>query len=199
MKPRLFLDVDGVFLAHFGDDKKGLPKQMQLRPYAGSFLLWASKHFDLYWLTCHGPDSTKQISYFCSITQFDSLKDKLATSNTNFPHITYASWFPNIDPDDPKALNYDKVKGVIDHGSLAGDWLVLEDGYPCYDGYDFINANINYKDRWIVCPADDNPDVLIKYKQMLDHYLKTGKLKYPWPQPEVDRVAALQWFNKNKK
>lgn len=50
-KPNLYLDVDGVFFALYGD-----PVCYQIRPGAHSFLKWAVMHFNCKWLTCWSKD-----------------------------------------------------------------------------------------------------------------------------------------------
>lgn len=184
MKPRLFLDVDGVVLAHYS-----LPGQspcFQMRPFLGSFVTWAHQYFDLYWLTCHGPDSTQQICLYNNLTQFQSLAEK--QNHPQIPGVIYAPWqrAKNTTP------NLDKIQGIIDHGGLTSDWLVIEDQYPCYDGYDLIHSQPQLKARWIIVPDQEEVDLFKTLTQVLTQYLKTNSLSLPWPQPPVDEIACRQ-------
>ena len=49
MKPRLYIDVDGVILGLYGE-----PEEFQMRPGVNSFLRWADQHFECIWLTAWG-------------------------------------------------------------------------------------------------------------------------------------------------
>lgn len=188
-KPRLFLDVDGVVLAHYG-----LPGQapfFQMRPYVGSFITWASQHFDLYWLTAHGPDSTKKICHYNNVTQFDSLKDK-SSAPSGIPGITYAHWRDyEKESENFQGLNLDKVQGIIDHGGLNGEWIVIEDNLPCFQGYDLINSQPDLKKKWIIVP-DQGADIFLDIQVMMERYLLTGELLPPFVQPLVDEISLNQ-------
>lgn len=188
-KPRLFLDVDGVVLAHYG--LPGQAANFQMRPFVGSFIIWASKHFELFWLTAHGPDSTKKICHYNNVTQFDSLKDK-ESAPESIPGITYASWRDyEKEQDEFKGINLDKVQGIIDYGGLEGEWIVIEDNLPCFQGYDLINSQPDLKKRWIIVP-DTGANIFPEIQLMLEKYLLTGELKAPFPQPPVDKISQRQ-------
>lgn len=183
MKPKLFIDVDGVVLASYG---YGNHTSYQIRPYVGSFLIWAYQHFDLYWLTCHGSDSTAQISQLCGILQA-KMGEVIPSS---IPHITYLPW-RNYDKEreDYTGINLDKLQAVLD---LSKDqpWLVIEDNYPCYEGYKAVMANLNWKQQWVIVPSE-GADVFIPLQKMLEDYLSSQKINPPWKQPPVDE-AVLQ-------
>lgn len=184
MKPRLFLDVDGVVLADYS-----LPGQRpcyQMRPYVGSFIAWASKHFELYWLTCHGPDSTEKICHYNNVLQFNSLSEKPA--NSKLSGITYAYWRSF---EDNQKINLDKIDGIIKNGGLSGEWLVIEDNLPCYDGYHLINSQPDLKKRWITVPPQDHVDLFIQIQKMLEQYLIDKSINPPWNQIPVDESSKL--------
>ncbi len=184
-RPRLFLDIDGVFLAFYGNS-------FQMRPYAGTFLRDMGKHFDLYWLTCHGPKSTKEISHLCNMWQFDPERDGdlilggINSDGTPMKHevreenrntcIKYAHW---RNWDKPKEENLDKLQGVIDNGGLEGEWFVLEDGWPCAAGAKMLIDNPELGKRWIRCPQGGS-DVLIEANRMFTKWVQTGKIESPW-------------------
>jgi hypothetical protein len=187
-KPKLFLDVDGVILAHYA-----LPGQkpcFQMRPYVGSFISWASQHFDLFWLTCHGPDSTDLICKYNNVLQFNSLDDKNKAPET-VRGITYCHWRDySKEASDNTSLNLDKVQGIINVSSLSEDFLVIEDEYPCYDGYYLVHSQAKLKDKWIIVPKE-GANIFPELQLVLEKYLLDKKLKLPWMQPEVDASAQL--------
>lgn len=188
-KPRLFLDVDGVVLAYYG--LPGAGKCYQMRPYIGSFISWASQHFDLYWLTAHSPDSTQKICHYNNVIQFSSLAEKTAAP-AGIRGITYAPWRDyDKEQDDFKGLNLDKVQGIIDHGGLSGEWIVIEDNLPCFQAYDLINSQPELKNRWVIVP-DHGANIFLEIQLMLENYLQTGKIIPPFTQPAVDEISKSQ-------
>lgn len=47
MKPRLYVDIDGVIIGHYGG-------AWQIRPYVRTLLGWAEEHFRISWLSYSG-------------------------------------------------------------------------------------------------------------------------------------------------
>lgn len=189
IKPRLFLDVDGVVLGYY--NLPGLKPHFQIRPYVGGFIQWASQHFDLFWLTAHGPDSTEKICHYTNVIQFKNLAER-NQSPAHIPGITYAHWRDyEKESDNFSGINLDKLQGVKDYGGLNGEWLVIEDNLPCFQGYDLINAYSEIKEKWIIVP-DHGANLFLDLQIILENYLKTGKIINPFPQPLVDEISQRQ-------
>jgi len=172
-RPRLFLDVDGVFLAIYGG-------VFQLRPYAGTFLQWANEHFDMFWLTCHGPRSTNEIAFLCSFGQITDPESYLAgdtISRVARRAIGYADWEP-----DGKRTRLDKLQGVIDNGGLDGEWFVLEDEYPMDGAVSFLREK-DLLQRWVICPptgADVLLEAMYYFQELKDNKWDQKKVRPPW-------------------
>lgn len=190
-KPNLFLDVDGVFLAKYGN-----PSAYQLRPYAGSFLAWASKHFNCYWLTCHGKDSTAKICELSNIVQIN-FKDPLPP--VGIPFISYLPWRDyNKESEDYTGINLDKLQGVADVCGLKGDWIVIEDNYPCYDGYKAVMADSYLKERWVIVDSEGE-NCFVELIAMLNEFLASGKINPSFVQPKVDALVVKEGLSILKK
>jgi len=71
-KTKLFIDIDGVLFAIYGN-----PPILQLRPFVASFIEWASRNFDAFWLTAWRPEQIEQL--------------RNATYGMG-PTISYAEW-----------------------------------------------------------------------------------------------------------
>jgi len=123
-KPRLFIDVDGVILARYGENRR-----FQMRPHVGDFLAFAAKHFRCFWITCHDADDCEYIERFACVRGA----------------VTFADF--------PMSRGLDKVQAVVDHGGLRGEWFAIEDERPVADGWTHLKAK-NLSHRWLICPRD---------------------------------------------
>ena len=153
-RPKLFIDVDGVILANYGN-------HFQMRPYVGTFLKRALEIFDCYWLTCHRRESVDAICRLNSICAND---------------IQYADWnggrYDKVDgvlntirPNKSFPLSPQIV-------SRKEEWYVIEDEYPLDEGKRFLEET-KIIDRWIIIPKR-TPHALLQAKRMIDYYIAKG-------------------------
>jgi len=81
-KPVLYIDVDGVLFAHYGD-----PFAFQLRPGVGSFLTWAIRNFRCRFLTCWSEDQVWKLLHSIYLGGY-------VPQGQPGPTFEYANWKP---------------------------------------------------------------------------------------------------------
>ena len=103
-KPRLYLDIDGVIYGWYGG-------QWQVRPYTSTLISWATKHFDVKWLSFNGRNEMIGNVLYVDIPKTDMSHD-------------------DQDPQSDLKSKWEKVRGITNDGGLDGEWLIIEDSPP---------------------------------------------------------------------
>ena len=147
MKPRLFLDIDGVIYAHYAG-------QWQIRPYTVSLVAWAAKHFDIYWASWNSRRAqVVQVLYAEGIV-CETMSDKPGIPPGKFPYIEAyggleGDWlFIEDTPPSEAEARYLSDRGILGRYIVVPDTGgdVLLDVKVALEGW--------IKDRKIVVPAD---------------------------------------------
>ena len=170
-RPSLFLDVDGVFLAHYAD-------RYQMRPYAGSFLHAAAEVFNLYWLTCVDSERTAALASLCGIHQLEA-GQRRAHLREGAHCIEYAHWRDDRDsPLGGTSMGLDKLRGVARYAGISSDWWVLEDEFPGDEGRRLLHKHPELLRRWVICPRQGDK-ILRDATGMVEQYTTAKGLVSP--------------------
>jgi hypothetical protein len=178
MKPRLYLDIDGVLYANYGGD-------WQLRPYIKTLVNWAAEHFDILWVS------------------YNSRKEKVVEIAAGVGEVVSDYWPYHLDEkgfrvnDDPtwhpRAGLSGKLQAIHHTGGLDDPWLLIEDSSPDVDQVAILEEK-GMLDRWVVVP-DTGADVLLDLKMVLQDWLKDGKLTVPYEWATRQVAERDLWVN----
>jgi hypothetical protein len=172
-KPNLYLDVDGVFFALYGIGDE--PACYQLRPYAHSFIQWASTRFTCKWLTCWAedqlcsqvlnvvlPDKTVQRKVIGGFMALGYMEEALDFDYVNWKQGV-RRWLTDADKDDRWADKIDSIDLVNE------DFYWLEDGISERSHQALLH--FGRTDRYLYVD-ERGPDGLLLAKAWLEEKLK---------------------------
>lgn len=178
MKPRLYLDIDGVLYANYGGE-------WQLRPYIKTLVNWARDHFDIFWVS------------------YNSRKDTVVDIAAGIGEVVHDYWPFHLDergfkindaPDwHPLACSSGKLQAIHHTGGLDDRWFLVEDTPPEGDQVKILEEK-KMMDRWIVVP-DTGADVLLDLKIALEGWVTKGTLLVPfeWGTRSVEERSLSIW------
>jgi hypothetical protein len=164
MKPRLYLDIDGVIYGHYGGE-------WQIRPYAATLVKWAEQYFDIYWLSFNSRRVEVVKTIYCPGEVITQWYTPAGRDERGFPTFAPEDWHP-------LAERAEKLIGINKTGGFNGEWFLIEDTPPTTDQRKILE-DLGCLHRWIVVP-DTGSDVLLDVKTVLENYGNTGKLYVPY-------------------
>jgi hypothetical protein len=191
MRPRLYIDIDGVLYAHYGGE-------WQLRPYIVTFTRWAKKHFDIYWVSYNShAHEVVASSYAAGEVVGINTWTEYTTDDKGFKIPVEPTWHP-------KALHSGKLKPIHNTGGLQGEWFLIENTPPNVEQTEILDS-LGQFNRWIVVP-DTGSDVLLDLKVVFEEYIATGKLNVPYEwatrssrERDLSLTAPWNGFGRHKK
>lgn len=163
MKPRLYLDIDGVIYGNYGGE-------WQVRPYAVTLTKWAEQYFDIFWLSFNSRRVEVVKTIYCPGTVITEWAPHFLDER-GYRYRQHQDWHP-------LAEESEKLIGINSTGGLGGEWFLIEDTPPTV-AQTKILEDLGILHRWIVVP-DTGSDVLLEVKHVLESYANTGKLLVPY-------------------
>lgn len=182
MKPRLYLDIDGIVYAEYGGE-------WQVRPYVVTLTGWARHYFDIYWVS----DNSNKENVVESIYAHGSVITDYwprAADERGYQLPVHQDWHRLAD-------HSHKLQAIqVTGGVQQGEWLLIEDTPPSAAQQEILN-DYGMLDRYLVVP-DTGSDVLLDLRFVLEGWLRDRKLVVPFDwvreyHPERDMCIQARW------